>query len=159
MSKTEDEAYNLIEEMTLNIFQWSIYRTQPKRVRGKLEVNAITLLSAKLDAMTQRLDQMNVNAVNSSGPSPCKICGSIEHITLNCQVGSPFSQEPNEVHYVQNVNPRPTNDPYSNTYNLGWKNHLNLSYRSNPNTMNMPPMNARVSPSFQRPSVTPRVWL
>jgi len=52
MSKTEDEAYSLIEEMMLNNFQWSTERTQPKRVRDKFEVDALTLLSAKVDAMT-----------------------------------------------------------------------------------------------------------
>jgi len=138
MTKTEDEAYNLIEEMTLNNFQWSTERAQPRRVGGKLEIDAITLLSAKVDTMTKRLDQMNVNAVSSSAASPCEICGSIEHMSLNCQFGSPFSQDPNEVNYVLNFNPRPTNDTYSNTYNPGWKNHPNLSYRSNSNTMNCP---------------------
>ena len=67
---------------------------------------------------------MNVNSVNSSAPSPCEISGSIEHVTLNCHVGSPFYQDSNEVNYVQNFNPRPTNDPYSDTYNSGWKNHF-----------------------------------
>ena len=33
MNKIEDEAYNLIEEMALNNFQWSSKRAQPKRVR------------------------------------------------------------------------------------------------------------------------------
>jgi len=83
MNKTEDEAYNLIEEMALNNFQWSIERGQPKRVGDKLEVDELTLLSVKVDAMTQRLDCMNVNAVNSSAPPQCKICSSIEHMTLN----------------------------------------------------------------------------
>jgi len=41
--------------------------------------------------MTKRLDQLNVNAVNSSAPPPCEICGSIEHISLHYPVGSPFS--------------------------------------------------------------------
>ena len=50
MSKTENEAYNLIEEMTLNNFQWCTERAQPRQVRGKVEVDAITLLSAKVDA-------------------------------------------------------------------------------------------------------------
>ena len=52
MNITEDEAYNLIEEMTLNNFQWSTERGQPKWVGGKLEVDARTLLSTKVDAMT-----------------------------------------------------------------------------------------------------------
>ena len=43
MSKTEDEAYNLIEEMELNNFQWSAEQTQPKRVGGKHKVDGITL--------------------------------------------------------------------------------------------------------------------
>jgi len=73
--------------------------------------------------MTQRLDRANVNVVNSSVPFPCEICGSIEHVTLNRQVGSPFSQDPSKVNYVQNSNPRPANGPNSSTYNPGWKNH------------------------------------
>jgi len=84
MSKTEDESYNLIEEMALNNFQWSTERAQPRRVGGNLEVDAFTLFSAKVDVMTKRLDQMNINAVNSSVPSPCEICGSIKHISLHC---------------------------------------------------------------------------
>jgi len=119
MKKTEDEAYNLIEEMTLNNLQWSTERGQAQQVRGKLEVDALTLLSAKVDAMTQRLDRMTVNAVNSSCPPPCEICGSVHHLTLNCQVGSRFAKDTNEVNYVNNFNPRPTNDLYSNTYNPG----------------------------------------
>ena len=53
MNKTDDEAYNIIDEMALNNFQWSTKRGQPKWIRGKLEVEAHTLLSAKVDAMTQ----------------------------------------------------------------------------------------------------------
>jgi len=89
--------------------------------------------------------------VNSSAPSPCEICGSIEHVTLNCQVGSPFSQDPSEVNYAQNFNPRPASDAYSSTYNQSWKNHLNFSYRFNSNPLNMPPMNAIPPSNFQRP--------
>ena len=52
MSKIEEEAYNLIEEMTLNNYQWSSERGQPKRVGGKYEIDALTLLTTKMDAMT-----------------------------------------------------------------------------------------------------------
>jgi len=106
MSKTEDEAYNLIQEMALNNFQWSTERAQPRWVGGKLEVYTFTLLSAKVDAMTKRLDELNVNVINSSAPSPCEIFGSIEHISLHYQVGSPFPQGPDKVNYVQNFNSR-----------------------------------------------------
>ena len=72
INKTKDEDYNLIKEMALNNFQWSTKQGQPKWVKGKLEVDVLTLLSAKADAMTQRLDRVNINAVNSSVPSLLK---------------------------------------------------------------------------------------
>jgi len=79
MNKTEDEAYNLIEEVALNNYQWSNKRSQPKRVRDKLELYAIALLNAKVDAMSQTLERLNVNSVSSNCPSPsCEICGSID---------------------------------------------------------------------------------
>ena len=64
MSKTE-EAYNLIEEMALNNYQWSSERGQPTRVGGKYEIDALTFLTAKMDAMTQKLDKLNVHVVDS----------------------------------------------------------------------------------------------
>ena len=85
MNKIEDEAYNLFGRWHLTTF------------KGKLEVDALTLLFAKVDAITQR---MNVNAANSSSPSPCEICGPIEHVTLNWQVVSHFFQDPSEVNYI-----------------------------------------------------------
>ena len=121
MNKTQEEAYNLIEEMVVNNYQWSNKRGQPKRVRGKLKVNAVTLLSAKVDAMTQRLGHLNVNVVGSNAPSPsCEICGSVDHLTTNCQVRRPFAQDnSNQVNYVNNYNLRLINDPSSNIYNPG----------------------------------------
>ena len=36
-----------------------------------------------------------------------------------------------EVHAMNNYNPRPRNDPYSNTYNPWWRNHPNFSWSNN----------------------------
>jgi len=47
ISKTKDEVYFLIEEMTHNNCQWSNDRTSPKKVGGKFDVDALTLLIAK----------------------------------------------------------------------------------------------------------------
>jgi len=52
MNKTEDETYNLIKEMAPNNFQWSNERGRSKHIGDKLEVDALTLLNAKVDAMT-----------------------------------------------------------------------------------------------------------
>ncbi|KAJ9553266.1 hypothetical protein OSB04_017311 [Centaurea solstitialis] len=41
----------------------------------------------------------------------------------------PTSEEPEQVQYLQNRNNRPRNDPFSNAYNEGWRNHPNLQWR------------------------------
>jgi len=92
MNKTGDEAYNLIKKMVLNNYQRSNVRSQAKRVRGELELDALTLLSVKVDAMIERLGHLNVNSTSSNAPPPsCEICGSVDHLNLNCQVGSRFA--------------------------------------------------------------------
>jgi len=102
--KTKDVAYNLIEEMTLNNYQWSNEHGQPKRVGGKFDVDSLTLLTANIDGMTQRLDRLNVTAMNSCAPYPTyDRCGSYDHVTVNCQVGNHFAPSTNEhVVYVNN---------------------------------------------------------
>ncbi|XP_075499282.1 uncharacterized protein LOC142537670 [Primulina tabacum] len=63
-------------------------------------------------------------------------CGG-EHYVKDCQDGNPF--------YVQNEAPvnqvgvqnRPRNDPYSNTYNPGWRQHPNFSWGGQ-NSQNRP---------------------
>ena len=73
------------------------------------------MLSSKVDAMSQKLECLNVNSVclNTSSPS-CDICVSVDHLTVHCQVGSPFAQDVNDqINYVNNYHPRPTNDPFS----------------------------------------------
>ena len=70
MRKAEDEAYNIIEEMAFSNYQWSNERGQLKRAGGKFDVDVLTLLTAKLDTMTQKLDRLNVNKVNACALSP-----------------------------------------------------------------------------------------
>ena len=64
LNKTKDKSYNLIEKMALNNFEWSSERTQPKRDRGKLGLDVISMLSSKVDSMSQNLECVNVNAVS-----------------------------------------------------------------------------------------------
>jgi len=111
----------LIEEMVLNNYQWSSEHGQPKMVGGKYDIDALTLPTVKMDAMTQKIDKLNVNAVNSCAPSPlCDRCGSLDHVIENCQVRNPFAP-PHVEHaaYVNNFQPRLNHDLYSNSYNLG----------------------------------------
>lgn len=68
--------------------------------------------------------------------SSCDICWNSDHCASGCQLGSnsPLEQ-PNyeQMNVIGNFNQRPRNGPYSNTYNSGWPNHLNLSWKNNQN--------------------------
>ena len=60
----------------------------------------------------------------------CAICQSGEHPVSECPtipaVREMFMEQVNGVGYFK----KPVNSPFSNTYNLGWRNHPNLSWKS-----------------------------
>jgi len=56
MNKIEEEEHNLIAKMTLNNYQWSNERITSKKAGVKFDANALTLLTTKIDAITQRLE-------------------------------------------------------------------------------------------------------
>ena len=55
MSKSANEAYELLEEMAMNNYQWPTERGQPKKVAGMMELDAITMLTAQVAALTKQL--------------------------------------------------------------------------------------------------------
>ncbi|KAI3762946.1 hypothetical protein L1987_53391 [Smallanthus sonchifolius] len=63
------------------------------------------------------------------------------------QVGDQGAYE--QVDFMSNKN-RPQNNPYSNTYNPGWRNHLNFSWKSGNNSQQPPGFTQR--PPFQHQS-------
>ena len=45
-------------------------------------------------------------------------------MTVNCQVGSSFTEDvSDQANYVNNFNPRLTNEPFLNAHIPSWKNH------------------------------------
>ena len=71
--------------------------------------------------MTQTLTRLNVNAVISSASLiSCEIYGFMDHLIVNCQIGSPSAKDTSDqVSYVNSFNFRTINDSFFNTYNLG----------------------------------------
>jgi len=53
------------------------------------EVSNFDHLVAKVDALTQKIEKMNVSVVTPTYVSPpCEICGVFGHIGVDCQLGS-----------------------------------------------------------------------
>src|SRR4051812_11480585 len=148
MDKPHDEAYNLIENMAQNHYQWggeqaALEKAQTKG--GMYEISGIDRVNAKVDALTQKIENLTVtpSATAAAVIPNCEICGLTGHVVAECQIltGRPSDQ----VNYAQG-------NPYSNTYNPGWKNHPNFPYKNN-NALYAPGQAPAVPPGYQKAPV------
>ena len=126
MSKTHEAAYELLEELASN-YQWPTERAMPRKTAGVLELDSITSLAAKMATLSQQLGKMNVNVIQTD--VVCDHCAG-NHSSVDCQMGNPFAQSRyGQANYVSNFQRQ--NNPYSNAYNPGWRNHPNFSWSNN----------------------------
>ncbi|XP_062083367.1 uncharacterized protein LOC133789582 [Humulus lupulus] len=170
MSKGADEAYELLEEMAMNNYQWPAERdTSQRKVAGVHELDAITALTAQVASLTKQLQQNKISAQAQAiqMQSGCEICGG-PHLYEQCTAPNMCGNMPVNQAQVQAVGnfQRPYQNPFSNTYNPGWRNHPNFSWRNNqgqqsqfqgPYQQHMPqqPMNQASSSHQPRPQDQP----
>lgn len=145
MDKPYDEAYELIENMAQNHFQWGGERAAAKKSTpksGMYEVNGIDRVNAKVDALTQKIESLTITpaAIVVAITPNSELCGTPGHTNVYCQllVGIPTDQ----INYAQG-------NPYSNTYNSGWRNYSNFSYKSN-NALFPPNPTPAIPPGYQK---------
>ncbi|XP_074560122.1 uncharacterized protein LOC141816192 [Curcuma longa] len=146
MNKSLEEAEELIENVALNHHQWANERGSMTRTPGKYNVDTLTRLNAQMDALSKRVENMSIGKVNAVA-TPCDICGDSSHTQEMCQVGALQAQiaQYEQCDAVGTYNQR--NNPYSNSYNPGWRNHPNFFYRNNqgPSYQNAPKQSEEVS--------------
>lgn len=154
MDKPFEEAYKLIKNMAQNHYQWggeciSVEKSQPKG--GMYEVSGIDHVNAKVDALTQKIESLTITpaATMAAVALCCDLCGVPGHNISECQLQAGIT--PNQLNYAQG-------NPYLNTYNLGWKNHPNFSYKNN-NALYAPnqPPSGYQKPTQGAPQVAPQV--
>ncbi|XP_021279860.1 uncharacterized protein LOC110413413 [Herrania umbratica] len=138
MSKNAVDAYNLLEEMASNNYQWPSERSGSRKAVGAYEIDALGTLTTQVAALSKKLDTLGVHAVQNS-LVVCEMCGD-SHSYDQC----PYNSE--SVQFVGNFN-RQQNNPYSNTYNPGWRNHPNFSWSNNAGPSNPKPI---MPPGFQQ---------
>jgi uncharacterized coiled-coil protein SlyX len=138
MLKSEDEAWAMIENLSNNSRQQASNRRRepaPKapKTESLCEVGPPTDMATQVvDAITKKLDQLmtgfapNAAHINTQ-PEPCSFCSSTTHQVNNCHTAVNYTDISNE--QVNAAFSRPGNDPYSNTYNPGWRNHPNFSWK------------------------------
>ena len=150
LNKSYTEAYDLIESIAANSYQWPTSRlNSAKKVVGVHELSEIFALSAQIASLTNMLKAINTStlAVLASPMVSASLVSSVSLVVVEqnissidsiscvfCGGGHVYDDCPNNlvlVNYVGNYNVgnyNRGNNPYSNTYNPGWRQHLNFSW-------------------------------
>ena len=141
MLKSEDEAWQLFEILSENSLHHMSASIRDKPMlnpkRGGIYVVGNTIdIHQKIDELSQKLDRLLNTGQSPIPPNPiqevCALCASPNHFVSECPAAPQFPEFVHEqVQQVQQAR-RPGNDPYSNTYNPGWRNHPNFSWRPQP---------------------------
>ena len=88
------------------------------------------------------MEHKKSDQVKSVQEIACNICNSNDHFTQECPTLPALKECLNDQANVINTFNKP--NPYSQTYNPGWKNHPNFSWRNNNNAQSSqapPPQN------------------
>ncbi|XP_073153240.1 uncharacterized protein [Henckelia pumila] len=156
VDKTPVQARNLIENMAANSQQFGTNRSDPAPRRNN-EVNFSSLKQQMIDLMSL-VRQMAVG--NGQNMKVCGICTARGHATDMCPTLQDGSTEQVNAAGGFPGPPQWNYDPYSDTYNSGWRDHPNLRYGNLPVNQPAPhvqPSNQAYGPPYppqpQRPQV------
>ncbi|KAA3465598.1 Retrotransposon gag protein [Gossypium australe] len=136
-NRTPEAAYEFIEEMSPNNYQWQVIRTKPTKSAEVYNLDAITILSTQVEMMNKKIDSL---------------CFSQAHLVMQCDASGTVANpeyppyqpdaESEQMNYIGN-NFRSNNNPYSNTYNPGIESSIvrlsiaTNSFKLKPNTIQM----------------------
>jgi hypothetical protein len=125
------DGFKLIDDLALNQSQWHRPREVPAFLYNlENEVESNNRLLTEIITHNRKIDSLSVKMVNSS-PSPCSFCSGGDHISVNygMAIGNEGGFE--WVNTINQGNFKFINNLYSNTYNPGWRNHWNFSWKQN----------------------------
>ncbi|XP_021715160.1 uncharacterized protein LOC110683117 [Chenopodium quinoa] len=147
LTKNPTEAKELIEKMAAND-NYHLGGRQNVKKGGKLDVDALTMLASSVQALTSRFDKFQAGT-STSPPEVCQLCNVQGHIAPDFpQNMSEMSIEQANAFYSSNS--KQSFDPYSNSYNEGWKQHPNFSYKNTQGQQN-PPSQPSLSNNYNSP--------
>ncbi|XP_050908983.1 uncharacterized protein LOC127122734 [Lathyrus oleraceus] len=131
--------------MAQNHYQWGSEKTfieKPPTKGGMYEVSSLDHVNAKVDALTQKIHNLAITPTTTVAAVAlnCEICGVPGHAAPECQLLTGVSTD--QVHHAEG-------NPYSNTYNPGWKNHPNFSYKNN-NALYAPNQSPAIPPGYHK---------
>ncbi|RVW50179.1 Retrovirus-related Pol polyprotein from transposon opus [Vitis vinifera] len=148
MNKNPDEAFQFLDYVAEVSRSWDepiVKEPSRDRTMNRARASGVYTLpegldvQAKLATVMRRLDDLEAKGVQEvqivNGVTQlCLICKSTEHGVQSCPtlpaVQDMFTEQANALGTYKQYS---SNSPYSNTYNPGWRNHPNLSWRGGNN--------------------------
>ncbi|CAN6700765.1 unnamed protein product [Malus baccata var. baccata] len=129
VDKTPTAAKTLISNRALNAQQYEgVGQRSNPRPHQVNEVSAITELQNQMANLTTLLSQV-VEGPKVKNVATCGVCSMQGHLTDKCPqlIENGGWETLNAVGFGNQYQPR--NDPFSNTYNPGWRDHPNFKWR------------------------------
>ncbi|CAN6487399.1 unnamed protein product [Victoria cruziana] len=135
MLKSEDDAWFLYDTLAEN----SLHNTGPTLLRhqqtttgaskrGVSEIGSGSHMDQKLDFLSRKLDQLLSSRTTGYGQPVCTLCDGLGHVVEDCPMSRSDISSGQAMNAAQGFS-RPY-DPYSATYNPGWRNHPNFGWRN-----------------------------
>ncbi|XP_073120693.1 uncharacterized protein [Henckelia pumila] len=120
LRKSSVDGYELIEEMACSSYHPLSERSVARKSNGIHQVDAFTSVAAQLEVMNKRIEELSI------GNSVMRV-QEVWYRTFHERLSNIFSTRGSygKSHGDQN---RPSNDPFSNSYNPGWRQHPNLTW-------------------------------
>ncbi|XP_022883666.1 uncharacterized protein LOC111400483 [Olea europaea var. sylvestris] len=127
MAKIAEAAYALLDDIATNSYQWPSERSGVKKVAGLHEVDPITALAAQVASLTNQIVTLTTQ-------------GNQQKVVMSTSSSHQETEVANEqAQYVNSRNYNKRGSYQANNYHPGLKNHENLSYGNNRNTLQPPP--------------------
>ncbi|XP_052297471.1 uncharacterized protein LOC127902467 isoform X2 [Citrus sinensis] len=164
--KNPEDALDYLDQLAENAQHWDTVGTfeltnkqQSSPSSGGIhnlrEDHDLQAKFASLVRKVEALEHKKSDQVKSVQEIACNICNSNDHFTQECPTLPALKECLNDQANVINTFNKP--NPYSQTYNPGWKNHPNFSWRNNNNVQSSqapPPQNFQ-NPQPYAPYVPP----
>lgn len=125
---TEPQVKGLIEKMCMNEYRSKSERSVKLETsgtsKGMLSLDTHTALLAQIELLNKQLAKWCLNKANVSQMQSlkCDFCGGGHENRRSSLEG--VSEESQFANFQKN-------NPYSNTYNMGWKDYPNFRWRNN----------------------------
>ncbi|KAM2322729.1 hypothetical protein ACFXTH_019374 [Malus domestica] len=132
VDKTPRDAKTLIANRALNAQQYEgVGQRDTPRPHHVNEVSSISELQSQMANLTSMLSQL-VEGPKPQGTTICGVCSIQGHQSDQCPqlIENGGWELANAVGYRNQNQPR--GDPFSNTYNQGWRDHPNFRWRDAP---------------------------